>query len=52
MLAEHPTSYFLGELDALRVGQWLGLLVDVLDIQHLAHELDDGLGAVEGRGRH
>lgn len=47
-----PTSYFLGELDALRVRQWLGLLVDVLYVQHLAHELNDRLGTVEGRGRH
>lgn len=34
------------------VGEGAGLLVDVVDVQDLAHELDDRLGLVEGRGRH
>ena len=47
-----PTSYFLGEFDALGVREGLGLLVDVLDVQHLTHEFYDRLGPVERRGRH
>lgn len=43
-------SYFLGEFDALRIRQRFGLLVDVLDVEHLAHELDHGLRAVESGG--
>ena len=46
------TFDLLGETHSLRVGQRLRLLVDVPDVQHLAHELDYGLGFVEGGGRH
>lgn len=46
------TSNLLGEFDPLGVGERFGLLVDVLDVQHLAHELDDGLSAVESSRRH
>lgn len=46
------TSYFLGELDALRVRQGFGLLVDVLYVQHLAHELYHRLSSVESGRRH
>ena len=42
----------LRELDPLRVGQRLPLLLDVPDVEDLAHELDDGLGFVEGGGGH
>lgn len=46
------TFDLLGETHSLRVRQGLRLLVDVPDVQHLAHELDYGLGFVEGGGRH
>ena len=46
------TLDLLGELHPLRVGQRLSLLVDVSDVQNLAHELDDWLSLVEGSGRH
>ncbi len=46
------TSNLLGEFDALRVRQWLGLFVDVLYVQNLAHELDHRLSAVESCRRH
>lgn len=42
----------LGELDPLAVCERLPLLVDVPDVQHLAHELDDRLRFVEGSCRH
>lgn len=41
------TSDLLGEFDALGVSQWFGLLVNVLDIQHLTHELYHRLSTVE-----
>lgn len=44
------TSYFLGELDTLRVGEWFGLFVDVLYVENLTHELDHRLSAVESGG--
>ena len=50
--AQEPTFNLLGEADSLRVGQGLGLLVDVTDVQDLAHELNNRLGFVEGGGRH
>ena len=50
--AQEPTFNLLGEADSLRVGQSLGLLVDVADVQDLAHELNDRLGFVEGSGGH
>lgn len=47
-----PTSYLLGEFDALGVRQWFGLFVDVLDVEHLAHELNHRLSTVESGGWH
>ena len=46
------TLDLLRELDPLRVRQRLPLLLDVSDVEDLAHELDDGLSFVEGGGRH
>ena len=46
------TANLLGELDPLRVGERLALVVDVSDVEDLAHEVDGGLGFVEGGGRH
>ena len=40
----------LGELDPHAVGERLPLVVDVPDVEHLAHEVDGRLGLVEGRG--
>ncbi|KAH9388096.1 hypothetical protein TYRP_009303 [Tyrophagus putrescentiae] len=39
----------LGELDALRVGQRLALLIHIANVQHLAHKIDHWLRLVEGR---
>ena len=50
--AQEPTFNLLGEADSLRVGQSLGLLVDVADVQDFTHELNDRLGFVEGCGGH
>lgn len=44
------TFDLLGETHSLRIRQGLGLLVDVPDVQHLTHELNDRLGFVEGSG--
>lgn len=46
------TFNFFGELDPVRVCEWAGLLVDVVNVQHFTHELDDWLGLVESCGRH
>jgi len=46
------TFDLFGELDPVRVGERPGLLVNVVDVQDLAHELDDGLGFVESCGWH
>ena len=46
------TFDLFGELDTVGVCEGAGLLVDVVDVQDLAHELDDRLGLVEGRGGH
>lgn len=43
------TSDLLGEFDALGVSQRFGLFVNILDIQHLAHELYHRLSTVESR---
>ena len=61
ILAPHRTAVgdfdlepldFLGELDALRIGQRFALLVDVSDVQHLAHELNHRLRLVERGSRY
>lgn len=52
LTVQRPTFDLLGEADPLRVGQGLGLLVYVADVQDFAHEFDHRLGFVEGRGRH
>ena len=44
------TSDFLRELDSLGVSERLPLILDVPDVQDLAHEVDGGLGLVEGSG--
>lgn len=46
------TFDFFGEFDPVRVCEGSRLLVYVVDVQHFTHELDDGLGLVEGSGRH
>ena len=46
------TFNLLGELDPVGVCEGAWLLIDVVDVQDLTHELDDGLGLVEGCGRH
>jgi hypothetical protein len=43
---------FLSEFDTLRIGERFALFVDVADVEHLTHELDDGLSLVESRRRH
>lgn len=45
------TFNFFGELDPVRVCEWAGLLVDVVNVQHFTHELDNWLGLVESCGR-
>lgn len=45
------TLDFLGEFDTLRIGERFALLVDIPNVQYLAHELDDRLCFVESRGR-
>lgn len=47
-VARALTSYLLGEFDALGVCQRFGLFINILYIQHLAHELDHRLSTVEG----
>lgn len=42
----------LGELDTLRVSQWLSLVIDVANVQYFAHELNYWLRFVEGSCRH
>lgn len=49
---EFFTFDFFGEFDPVGVCERARLLVDVVDVQHFTHELDDGLGLVEGSGRH
>lgn len=44
------TFDFFGEFHPVRVGEWAGLLVNVVNVQNLTHELDDGLSFVEGCG--
>ena len=44
------TSDFLRELDPLGVGERLPLVLDVSDVEDLAHKVDGGLGLVESRG--
>lgn len=46
------TFDFFGEFDPVRVGEWTGLLIDVVDVEHFTHELNDRLGLVKGSGRH
>lgn len=46
------TFDLLGESDPLRVGESLGLLVDIANVQNFTHELNHRLSFVEGRGRH
>lgn len=36
----------------MRVGEWTRLLIDVVDVEHFTHELNDRLGLVKGSGRH
>lgn len=45
------TFDFFGEFDPVRVRERARLLVNVVDVQHFAHELNDWLGLVEGGGR-
>lgn len=45
------TLDLLRELDALRIGERFALLVDVANVQHLAHEVNDWLSLVESGGR-
>jgi len=46
------TFDFFGEFDPVRVCEGAWLLVDVVNVQHFAHELDDWLSLVEGGGGH
>lgn len=46
------TFNFFGEFDPVRVCEWSRLLVNVVDVQHFTHELNDRLGLVKGSGRH
>lgn len=46
------TFDFFGEFDPVRVGEWTRLLIDVVDVEHFTHELNDRLGLVKGSGRH
>ena len=46
------TSDFLRELDPLGVSERFPLVLDVSDVEDLAHELAHGLGFVEGGGGH
>lgn len=46
------TFNFFGEFDPVRVCEWSRLLINVVDVQHFTHELNDRLGLVKGSGRH
>lgn len=46
------TFDFFGEFDPVRVCEWPRLLINVVDVQHFTHELNDRLGLVKGSGRH
>lgn len=46
------TFNFFGEFDPVRVCEWSGLLINVVDVQHFTHELNDRLGLVKSSGRH
>lgn len=46
-LGQAFTSDFFGKLDTLGVCQRFALFTDVLDVQDLAHELNDRLGTIE-----
>ena len=43
------TFDFFGEFHALSVVQWPTLLLNVANVQHFAHEINDGLRFVERR---
>lgn len=46
------TFNFFGEFDPVRVCEWSRLLINVVDVQHFTHELNDRLGLVKSSGRH
>lgn len=46
------TFNFFGEFDPVRVCEWPRLLINVVDVQHFTHELNDRLGLVKGSGRY
>lgn len=44
------TFDFFGELDPVGIGEWAWLLINVMNVQDLAHELDDRLGFIKSCG--
>lgn len=46
------TFNFFGEFNSVRVCEWSRLLINVVDVQHFTHELNDRLCLVKGSGGH